>query len=171
MAIAQTVVDLFGLGKAAQALTMSEVILRGIVVFFVTLLIVRVADRRFMARLSAFDVVLGFILASMLARAVNGTAALGPTFVGGLVLVGLHRLLGWAAYRSDTIGTIIKGRPQALVKDGVPDERLMRAFAISLRDVLQEARLNGNVAKLEDIQLATIERSGDVSIVRRKGVV
>jgi len=54
---------LLGLGKPADALTTAEVAARSVVVFFATLVIVRVADRRFMARLSAFDVVLGLILA------------------------------------------------------------------------------------------------------------
>jgi uncharacterized membrane protein YcaP (DUF421 family) len=118
--------------------------------------------------MAAFDVVLGMILASVLARAVNGSAALMPTFLAGGVLVFLHRLLSWAAYRSDLVGRIIKGEPERLVTAGVTDERRMRAHFVSEKDLLGEARLNGNVSDLSEIESATMERSGDVSIVPRR---
>ena len=80
-----------GIGQDATALTFTQISLRGVIVFVGTLVIVRCGDRRFLSQKTAFDAVLGFILASMLARAVNGTAAFFPTLGGGFVLVMLHR--------------------------------------------------------------------------------
>ena len=73
---------LLGLGRDAAALTFVQISLRGVVVFVAALVIVRFGDRRFLSQKTAFDAVLGFILASMLARAVNGTAAFFPTLGG-----------------------------------------------------------------------------------------
>ena len=64
-----------GLGQEATTLTFVQISLRGVIVFMATLAIIRCGDRRFLSQKTAFDAVLGFILASMLARAVNGTAA------------------------------------------------------------------------------------------------
>lgn len=86
-----------GLGREATELTFTQISLRGIIVFVAALAIVRCGDRRFLSQKTAFDAVLGFILASMLARAVNGTAAFFPTLGGGFVLVMLHRVLAYAA--------------------------------------------------------------------------
>src|ERR1700710_969745 len=86
-----------GIGVEAQYLTILQVVLRAVVVFFASLLIVRVADKRFFAKKTAFDVILGLILASMLARAINGSEQLGPTLSAGFALAFLHRLLGWLA--------------------------------------------------------------------------
>jgi hypothetical protein len=69
---------LLGLGREAGALTFLQISLRGVVVFVAALVIVRCGDRRFLSQKTAFDAVLGFILASMLARAVNGTAGILP---------------------------------------------------------------------------------------------
>ena len=80
--------------RDAAGVTFVQISLRGVIVFVAALVIVRFGDRRFLSQKTAFDAVLGFILASMLARAVNGTAAFFPTLGGGLVLVVLHRLLG-----------------------------------------------------------------------------
>jgi len=64
---------LLGLGSDAAGITFLQISLRGVVVFVAALVIVRCGDRRFLSQKTAFDAVLGFILASMLARAVNGT--------------------------------------------------------------------------------------------------
>src|ERR1043166_656454 len=91
---------MLGLGRDAAALTFMQISLRGVIVFVSALVIVRCGDRRFLSQKTAFDAVLGFILASMLARAVNGTAAFFPTIGGGFVLVVLHRILAYWSRRS-----------------------------------------------------------------------
>src|SRR5882724_10351931 len=111
-----------GLGRDAAALTFLQISLRGVIVFVSALVIVRCGDRRFLSQKTAFDAVLGFILASMLARAVNGTAAFFPTLGGGFVLVMLHRALAFWSRRSHPFGLLIKGRSDVIVRDGKLDE-------------------------------------------------
>src|SRR4030081_1323596 len=98
---------MLGLGRDATALTFTQISLRGVIVFVSALVIVRFGDRRFLSQKTAFDAVLGFILASMLARAVNGTAAFFPTLGGGFVLVMLHRALACWSRRSRPFGLLI----------------------------------------------------------------
>src|SRR5437016_12474250 len=98
---------LLGLGREATSLTFLQISLRGVIVFVSALVIVRFGDRRFLSQKTAFDAVLGFILASMLARAVNGTAAFFPTLGGGFVLVMLHRALAYLSRRSHAVGLLI----------------------------------------------------------------
>jgi uncharacterized membrane protein YcaP (DUF421 family) len=158
-----------GLGRDAAALTFLQISLRGVIVFISALVIVRCADRRFLSRKTAFDAVLGFILASMLARAVNGTAAFFPTLGGGFVLVVLHRMLAYWSRRSHALGLLIKGRSDVIVRDGELDEALARQNRLSEHDLLEDLRLNGNVRDVRDVALAVFERNGQISVVRRKG--
>src|SRR5215831_6324185 len=123
-----------GLGHAATDLTFTQISLRGILVFFAALVIVRCGDRRFLSQKTAFDAVLGFILASMLARAVNGTAAFLPTLGGGFVLVMLHRGLAYWAQRSHVFGNLIKGKSDELIRDGRLDETLAKRRRVSIHD-------------------------------------
>ena len=160
--------DWLGLSVRPEELTFLQVSLRGIVVFAAALVMLRVADRRFLAKLSAFDALLGLILASMLARAVNGSAAFFPTLGGGFVLVGLHRLLGWLAIISPKFGTLVKGKIAVLVRDGKPVAAAMRAHKISKDDLLEEVRLNGNVGELQEVRTATLERNGEISVISDK---
>ena len=158
---------LLGLGHEAVSLTFLQIGLRGMIVFVAALVIVRCGDRRFLSQKTAFDVVLGFILASMLARAVNGTAALFPTLGGGFVLVVLHRVLAYWSRRSHALGLVIKGRSDVIVRDGALDEAAAHRNRLSEHDVLEDLRLNGNVAEIRDVLLAVLERNGHISVVRR----
>ena len=156
---------LLGLGLEPKDLSFVHIGLRGVVVFLVSLVMIRVANRRFLAKMSAFDALLGFILASMLARAVNGSSPFFPTLGGGFVLVALHALISKLSFRWKRFGVLVKGRADVLVRDGRPEQDRMRAYKISEDDLLEEARLNGQVIELTDIRRATIERNGQVSVV------
>lgn len=158
---------LLGLGREAGDLTFLQISLRGVVVFAAALVIVRCGDRRFLSQKTAFDAVLGFILASMLARAVNGTAAFFPTLGAGFVLVVLHRVLAYWSRRSHAFGLLIKGRSDVIVRDGILDEIAARRNRLSEHDVLEDLRLNGSVAETRDVVLAVLERNGHISVVRR----
>ena len=160
---------MLGLGRDAAALTFTQISLRGVIVFVSALVIVRCGDRRFLSQKTAFDAVLGFILASMLARAVNGTAAFFPTLGGGFVLVMLHRALAYWSRRSHPFGLLIKGRSDVVVRDGKLDETLARHNRLSEHDLLEDFRLNGNVEDMHDVALTVLERNEQVSVVRREG--
>jgi len=159
---------LLGLEVAPDQLTFIQMSLRAIIVFGATLTMVRLSHRRFLARLSAFDAIVGFVLASTLARAVNGTAAFWPTLGCGFVVIALHRALTALAFRAPGFAVWIKGRPDVIVRGGEPSWDRMRAHGISREDLLEEARLNACVDRIAGIELATLERNGQVSVVPTK---
>jgi uncharacterized membrane protein YcaP (DUF421 family) len=156
----------FGVGVEAQHLTILQVVLRAVLVFFAALCIVRIADKRFFAKKTAFDLILGFVLASMLARAINGSEQLAPTIAAGFVLALLHRFLGALACRWPRLCGWIKGHSQTLIKEGRTDREMLRAHHIGEDDLLEELRLNG-VEKPEQARLARLERSGEISVIRK----
>src|SRR5262245_11034320 len=156
---------LLGLDQQATSLTFLQISLRGVIVFVATLAIVRCGDRRFLSQKTAFDAVLGFILASMLARAVTGNAASFPTLGGGSVLLMLHRTLAYWSRRSHAFGVVTKGRSDVLMRDGRVDEALPRRNRVSDHDILEDLRLHGNVGDVNDVALAVFERNGQISVV------
>jgi len=157
-----------GLKVEPKDLTFLQISLRGIIVFIATLVMLRVADRRFLAKLSAFDAILSLILASMLARAINGSAAFFPTLGVGFIIVGLHRLLARLAFLSEAFGKLVKGAAEEVVRNGKPIGDTMRANKISESDLFEEIRLNGKVEDLHDVRIATMERNGQISVIPSK---
>jgi uncharacterized membrane protein YcaP (DUF421 family) len=154
-----------GIGLEPQDLSFLHIAVRAVIVFFATLLIVRVSNKRFLSKMSAFDAIVGFILASMLARAVNGSASFWPTLGGGFVLIGIHRLLAFISVRSRWFERVVKGSSENLVHGGRVNRKLMRKLQISESDLLEEARLNAQVSELDEIKSANLERSGEISVI------
>lgn len=158
---------LLGLGEDPKQLDTMQVSLRGLIVFISSIAIVRMADKRFLSRKTAFDVVLGLILASMLARAVNGSAALGPTLVCGFVLALSHRLIAHLCLKSHRLGQLVKGNDELIIEGGVVDDASLRKHNFTQRDLMEDLRLQG-VRGPEEVESARIERSGDLSIIRKQ---
>src|SRR5437870_10535719 len=124
-----------GLGSQPKDLTFLQISLRGIIVFLATLAMIRIGHKRSLARKTAFDAVLIVILASVLSRAINGSAAFFATIGGGFIIVFVHRLLAFVAYHSHWFGCLIKGRPEVIVENGELILQAMRLNHISKHDL------------------------------------
>src|SRR6266404_5228685 len=156
-----------GLGVEPKDLTFLQISLRGIIVLFATLVMVRLGHKRSLSRKTAFDAVLLVILASVLSRAINGSAAFFATLGGGLVLVLLHRLLAFIAFHSHWFGCLIKGRSELIVEDGDFVLRTMHRNHISTHDVEEDMRLSLHDDDVSRVKKARVERSGDISFIRK----
>src|SRR3954463_11627489 len=120
------VTPILGLGLEPKDLTFLQISLRGIIVFLVTLIMIRCGHKRSLARKTPFDAVLIVILASVLSRAINGSAAFFATLGGSFVIVLVHRILAFAACYSHGFGILIKGHPDLIIKNGELDITAMR---------------------------------------------
>lgn len=156
-----------GLGFEPKQLTFLQVTLRGVFIFIAAIAMVRTGDKRFFARKSAFDVMLGFILASTLARAVNGSAPFFATIGAGFVLVWLHRLMGATARRWHGFGALIKGNSERVIEDGKLLSHALRKNDLSERDIYEDLRLNAGTNDLGEVKEAWMERNGDLSVVKK----
>ena len=141
-----------------------QMIIRSTVIFFLALIMVRLGGKRIFGKHTAFDIVLGIVLGSILGRAITGNAPFFLTLLAAATLVCLHWLMAFIAVRWDSLGTLVKGNYQVLVKDGEVQWRNMKSNKISERDLLEAIRLHGDGAPIEKIQSAYYERSGDISV-------
>jgi uncharacterized membrane protein YcaP (DUF421 family) len=157
---------LLGIGTEPRELTFLQVSIRGIIVFVVTVIMMRLGSKRSLAEKTAFDTVLMVIIGSMLARAINGSEAFFPTLGAGFVLVFLHRFFGIAAYYSHSFGILVKGKPVMLVQNGRLDRKHMLWEHISKHDLEEDMRLEANTEDLSQIKVARLERSGDISFIK-----
>jgi uncharacterized membrane protein YcaP (DUF421 family) len=158
---------LLGLGLDPKDLTFVQISLRGIMVFLVALATVRIGHKRSLSRKTPFDAVLLVILAAVLSRAINGSAAFFPTLGGGVVLVLLHRLFAHLAYSSHGFGILVKGKPDTIVRDGECNYEMMRRNHVSIHDLQEDMRLHAHADDLSIIRVARVERSGDISFIKK----
>lgn len=158
---------LLGLDAQPKDLTFIQISLRGIIVFLATLIMIRLGHKRSLARKTAFDAVLIVILASVLSRAINGSAAFFATLGGSIVIVAVHRLFAFIAYYSHWVGVLIKGTPEVIIEDGDLILPSMRRNHISRHDVEEDMRLSLRTDDLSNVKKARVERSGDISFIRK----
>lgn len=158
---------LLGLSVEPRDLTFIQISLRAIIVFLVTLIAMRLGHKRSLSRKTPFDAVLLVILAAVLSRAINGSAAFFATIGGGAILVLLHRLFAYLAFYSHRFGILVKGRPDVIVRDGECDFAVMRRNHVSTHDLDEDMRLSVHTDELSSIRVARVERSGDISFIKK----
>jgi uncharacterized membrane protein YcaP (DUF421 family) len=157
---------LLGLGVEPKNLTFLQICLRGGIVFVSALVMLRLGDRRALAQKTAFDTVLIVLLASALSRGINGSSAFFGTLGGCFVLVMLHRLLAQCCCASHRFGAWVKGEPYILVDDGRFQRTTMRRKSVSEHDIEEDMRLEA-VEDIGEIKVARLERSGDLSFLKK----
>lgn len=153
-----------GLGLSPNELTIAQILWRTFILFFAMLVMMRAAGLRFLAGKTTFDVLLGFILASMLSRAINGHAPFWGTILAGFLVVFLHRALAWLTCRYHSIGCWVKGSAEALVVDGEIKRDAMTRHCISEHDLKEDLRLNAATSDVSRVKVALIERNGEISV-------
>ena len=155
----------FGGDSPEKPLSLAQMAARAGVVYMLGLLLVRVGKSRFHGRPSAIDMVLGFMLGSLLSRAITGSASVSGTFVASAVLVSVHWVATAAACRSHWVGNLVKGYSKQVVQDGRFLRSAMLSSHISEHDIYEAMHLAANIDDLSLVKAAYKERSGQISIV------
>lgn len=164
-AVGGVIESALGLAVEVQALTIWQMALRAGIIYLAVLVMVRLGDKRFLGKHTAFDVILGIVLGSVASRAINGSAPFFETIGAGFVLVGLHWLFAAIAFRTDRFGALFKGHPRMLIQDGEIQWAAMRAGGITERDLTGALRLHGKLSDPRKVKVACLERSGDISVI------
>ena len=156
---------LLGLGQDVSNVGSFQMALRTILVYVFTLAIVRLGSKRFLAEATAFDVIVGIMLGSIISRAINGSAPFFPTLAAGFVLVVIHWLLGMLSFYLDWFGPLVKGNPVLLIKDGNIQREGMRKAGLSSHDLKQSLRLQAKMNDPSEVKQACMERNGSISVI------
>jgi len=138
-----------------------------VIIFMVAIVFVRLAKKRFIAQRSAMDIVMAVVFGSLLSRAINGSGTLVSCFSAGFTMVVLHRCMEALASRSPWFESLVKGHSNVLVRDGVVDRLEMARHDITEEDLVSEMRTNALTQDLAKVELAVLERGGQISVVER----
>lgn len=148
-----------------------ETALRGLLIYFFAMLLIKTGKSRMLSDATVFDVILAFILGAMLSRAINSPQTpLLATMVAAAILVSLHAGLARLSYHSDRVGAIVKGHTDVLVRDGEIDEDAMHDHHLGDHD-LDEALHAAGLLDVSQVERAYFERDGNISIIRKARVL
>jgi uncharacterized membrane protein YcaP (DUF421 family) len=141
--------------------------LRAVVVYALTLVLVRLGSRRLLAKPSAFDVIVAIMLGSIMSRAITSQPFV-PIVIAGALLLFMHWLLALLTFHVHWLSVALKGRRIELVRDGKILEDGMRRAKITKDDFAEALRLQVQDEDVSKVQAAHMERSGSISVIPRK---
>ena len=159
--------DLFGGDYPVDPLAWHQIAARAVIVYVGGIIVVRIGKSRLISRTTSLDVILGFILGSLLSRGITGHSSISGTLVAASVIVAVHWLMTAIACRSHRFGTLFKGNSELVVKDGKVLYEPMRHSHISDHDLIEQLRLRG-FGELERVREAYKERNGEISVIEKE---
>ena len=143
-----------------------EPVLRALGCYLLLLIVVRLSGKRGLAQVTIFDLILLLLISPTVGQALIGNdSSLTTAAVITVTLVVINRASDAAAHRWADMSHVLEDAPLVLIENGhVHDER-MAHMKVRLDDVLERARLDEGVERLEQIKHAILERSGAISII------
>lgn len=141
---------------------------RSIILFAVSLLLVRFMGKRTIAQLSPFDLIVVIIMGSAIAIPLEDdkiklTYGIVPVIVMSVLNYGLSLIIT----KNRKLENFFQGTSTVLVRDGEVIIRNMKKERITLADLLILLR-EKNIANINEIEEATIEPNGKLSIIKKK---
>ncbi len=145
-----------------------ELIVRSAAVYVFLLVLIRITGKRQVGQLAPFDLVLLLVLSNAVQNSMN---AGDNSLVGGLIaattLVVLNLVLGYATYKNKWIESLVEGRPQVLIHNGVLYTRALQDARLTHHE-LNAALRRAGCAGVDEVQYAVLENNGTISVVAKK---
>jgi uncharacterized membrane protein YcaP (DUF421 family) len=146
-----------------------DLALRAIVVYFFVLLLTRIVGRRELSSLGPFDIILLVVIGDAVQQ---GLTQDDYSLTGAMIVVTAIALLqvftSYISFRFRSIRPVLEGDPIVIVQDGKLIERNLHRERLTLEDVMEEARSSAQIASLEEIQFAVVERNGTISFLEKQ---
>lgn len=163
-----TAKSLLALGRDVAQVGLAPMLLRTLVIYLFTLIVLRVSSSRLISKATPFDFIVAILLGSVMSSAINGSAPFGPTLAAGALLLIVHWLFAQIALHTGWFGFVVKGSRVKLIEDGRVLEAGLREASMTCRDLEQALRLEAGLDDPSTIRLAHMERNGKVSVVPKQ---
>ena len=148
--------DWSGIGRT---LLVGAVAYGGIVLF------VRIAGKRTLAKMNAFDLIVTVALGSTLATILlSKDVALAEGLTAFALLIGLQAAITWLSVRTRIVPRLVKSEPMLLVWRGRQRDEALKRERVSEAEILQAVRQAG-LSRVQDVHAVVLETDGSFSVI------
>jgi uncharacterized membrane protein YcaP (DUF421 family) len=145
-----------------------ESIVRALVVYLFLFLVFRLAGKRTLSQSTPFELVLLLIISETTQQAmVGGDHSLTNCAVLVLTLVLTDIVLSFIKQWLPLFDFLLDGTAVILMKDGKLQTKRMNRERIDEEEILEAAREQLGLERLDQIKLAVLERNGQISVIPR----
>ena len=146
----------------------ADIVIRTVCVYFFLLIGVRLSGKREIGQLMPFDFILLLVLSNAVQNAMVGPDnSLSGGMLAAAVLLMLTISLNFLGRHAPWIRRILVGAPTIIVWHGTVMHRNMEKEHLTSEELHQIMREH-EVSQISDIELATLEVDGNISVIRRQ---
>lgn len=143
-----------------------ELVLRGVCVYLVLMVLVRIAGKRTVGQFTAFDLLVVMLVSEAVSNSLSGK---DDSLLGGLVvattLVALNMLIAFVSTRNRTFERVFEGAPVLLGRDGrIFDDVLLR-HRVGPGEV--ERALREHDCEQDEMASLCLETDGQITVTKR----
>ncbi|AZI20171.1 DUF421 domain-containing protein [Chryseobacterium taklimakanense] len=142
-----------------------EILLRGIILYFLILFILRVLPRRSAGELGPMDLVFILLLTEAASNALGDFTTLGDGIIMLVVFVICNYGVNYLTYHHGFFRKLFEHRPVQIIKDGRLIYRNMRRELITKDELMANLRENG-IEDVSDVKKAFVESEGNISFIK-----
>ena len=143
-------------------------VLRGVVVYVMVMVLVRISGKRAVGQFTPFDLVLLILLGNAVQNGINGgDNSLTGAAVMATTLIVLNYAIAYLAAKHRSVEKLVEGVPVVLARDGKCYSEVLRRELVS-HDDFEEALRNCGVRHLDEVEIALLETNGKISVVPKQ---
>jgi uncharacterized membrane protein YcaP (DUF421 family) len=144
-------------------------VLRGLIIYFILLVIFRISGKRSLAQITTFDFVLLLIISETTQQAMVGDDfSITNAVLLIVTLMSIDIALSIWKQHSRWLDKLIEDAPVLVVEQGRPLKDRMDKERIDETDILASARELRGLERMEQIKYAVLERGGHITIVPKR---
>jgi uncharacterized membrane protein YcaP (DUF421 family) len=142
-----------------------DISFRSAIVYLFMIFAIRIFGKKELSQLSITDLVLILLISNAVQNAMVGpdTSLLGGLFAAATLFI-LNYLFKLLLYKSNLFSKIVEGDSYMLIYKGDIIERNMNSQRITISELEAVVREHG-VAKIQDVELAILEKDGNISVL------
>jgi uncharacterized membrane protein YcaP (DUF421 family) len=142
---------------------------RGLAVYFFVFIIFRILGKKSLSEVTTFDFVLLLIISEATTDALVGEDySLMACFIMVSTLVAADLTISFFKSKWKWFEKISDGAPLVIVDKGRPLKQRMKKSQVDEEDVMEAARLNHGLERMDQVKYAVLERDGSISIIPEK---
>ncbi len=145
-------------------LSILELIVRGVVLYFVIVLILRVLTRHTTGELTAMDLIFILLLAEAATHAMGGYSSIGDCVVLLIVFTLCNYGVNKLTYHFSFFQKLFEQSPIQVIDNGKLNRRNMRRELLTKDELMASLRENG-VEDLRKVKKAFVEGDGNISFI------
>lgn len=144
---------------------MFVVFVRGLILYILVVIVMRMMGKRQMAQMQPFELVITLMIADLAATPMENT---GVPLINGIVpiitLLSVQVIASYISLKSERFREIICGRPRIIINKGSIVQSELKSLRINLNDLMEQLR-SKDYHDISDVEFAILETNGDISVI------